>query len=151
MADTEQIELPAFEGEKVVASAVKVTKAGDGLDEALEIEPQAFHMEAEVGLVLTGTVTQINHRRLHGKLVRVHTIVTSESAMVPVNIAWGLISSAAERLRKLRDERNGQTSIDDQPPGPLHVVDGAGVVTTPADADPFGSDPFDGEDPPSDA
>lgn len=46
MADTEQIELPAFEGEQVRASAVKVTKAGDGLDEALEIEPQAFHMGA---------------------------------------------------------------------------------------------------------
>ena len=35
--------LPEFEGRAVVRSAVKITRAGDGLSEALKLEPTALH------------------------------------------------------------------------------------------------------------
>jgi len=142
---TEQVTLPAFEGAKVTKSAIRLTKAGDGLSEALEVEPKTWHLGDEIALVVRGTVTQVNHRTIQGTVTRLHTVEASEAAEVPLEQAETNIADAHERIERLRDERSGQQRIDAEAkdPGPLHVVDGGGVVATPADADPFGAeDPF---------
>ena len=133
---TDQLAIPAFEGTPVTKSAVKITKAGDGLSEALVVEPKALHMGDEVSYVVRGMVSQITHKTVQGKITRVHTVETTAIAELPENIADGLIEQAAERLSRLRDEKSGQTRLED---GPTHQVRPDGTVATPADSDdPFG-------------
>lgn len=133
--------LPGFEGATVTTAAVKITNAGDGLSEALEVEPKALHLGDEVSYVIRGTVAQVAHKTINGKVTRVQTVKATEVAELPENIAEGLIEQAAERISKLRDEKSGQTRIED---GPTHQVATDGTVLTPSDvADPHATDdPF---------
>lgn len=140
---TDQPTLPTFEGSPVTGSAVRITKAGDGLSEALDVLPSAMHLGEEVCYVLRGTIAQVNHRTIQGKVTRVHTVETTEIAELPVNIAEGLLTDAHEKLLKIRDKIVGQSRIEDEPPkepGPEHTVTGDGVVETPADAVAAGSE-----------
>jgi len=74
--------LPKFENRDVSAAQVRITGAGDGLSEALEVDPVALHLGDDVTYVLKGTVTQVNHRPLSSKhpeiMVRQHTVTASE-------------------------------------------------------------------------
>lgn len=36
--------IPSFDGKEIARTTIKVTKAGDGLSEALKVDPQAFHL-----------------------------------------------------------------------------------------------------------
>jgi len=142
---TEQVTLPAFEGRNVTEAAVRVVHAGDGLSAALEVDPRPLGLSDEAAYVLIVTVVDVSHRTKDGKVVRVHTVKTNEIAELPLADAQKMIADAHDRIERLRDERSGQQRIDAEAkdPGPLHVVDGGGVVATLADADPFGAeDPF---------
>ncbi|MDQ1429196.1 MAG: hypothetical protein QOK39_2672 [Acidimicrobiaceae bacterium] len=59
MSDTD---LPDFDGFEVRRSAVRITKAGDGLSEALKVQPRALHYGDEVFYILRGKVAQVNHK-----------------------------------------------------------------------------------------
>lgn len=104
-------QLPLFEGRQVTKSAVKVTNAGDGLSEALKLEPEALSMDQEVCLVIRGTITQINHKSIDDVLTRVHTLKCSDAVKVKINVADQMIQAEKERLSALRDELDGQTRI----------------------------------------
>jgi len=106
--------LPKFEGRAVVRSAVKITRAGDGLSEALKLEPSALHHGDEVFFVLRGSVTQVNHRpasREEDDLVRVHTVEAQEIAMVGHAQVDELLASERERVKRLKDEEAGREPL----------------------------------------
>lgn len=108
-----QTVLPAFEGLTVHKAALRVTNAGDGLSEALDLEPQALELGDEVCFVLRGKVSQVNHKT--GKdnaVVRLHTVACEAIAPIDPSLADEAIATENERLAKLRDEKNGQTRID---------------------------------------
>ena len=94
-------------------------------------------MGDEVSYVIRGTVSQVAHKTVQGKVTRVHTVEATAIAQLPENIADGLIEQAADRLSRLRDEKSGQTRLED---GPTHQVRPDGTVATlAADTDdPFG-------------
>jgi hypothetical protein len=111
-----QTTLPEFEGQTVHKAALRIINAGDGLSEALELEPQALHMGDEVCFVLKGKVSQVNHKE--GKdnaVIRLHTVSCSGIAAIDQETAETALTGEAERLAKLRDERDGQQRIDDEP------------------------------------
>lgn len=120
--------LPNFEGRAVVRSAVKITRAGDGLSEALKLEPSALHHGDEVFFVLRGSVTQVNHRptsREEDDLVRVHTVEAQEIAMVGQAQVDELLAAERDRVKRLKDEEAGREPL------PLDESQG---VHPPADA-----------------
>lgn len=137
--------LPEFEGRAVVRSAVKITRAGDGLSEALKLEPTALHHRDEVFFVLRGQVTQINHRpasREEDDLVRVHTVEAQEIAMVGQAEVDELLAAERDRVKRLRDEDAGREPLpldEDSQGGPEPLAEalgdepsgGRGVGTTP--------------------
>jgi hypothetical protein len=109
-----QANLPEFEGQTVHKASLRITGAGDGLSEALDLEPQALELGDEVCFVVKGHISQVNHRE--GKdnaIVRLHTMAVSSTAPIDQATADKVISEDAERLAKLRDERDGQTRIED--------------------------------------
>ena len=117
--------LPEFEGRAVVRSAVKITRAGDGLSEALKLEPTALHHGDEVFFVLRGAVTQVNHRPNSREeddlLVRVHTVEAQEIAMVGHVEVDSLLAAERDRVKKLKDEEAGREPLPlEEPLGDAH-------------------------------
>ena len=100
--------LPSFEGHPVARATVRITKAGDGLSEAMKLEPEALEHGEEVFFVLKGKVRQINHKPLSGEdedyLVRVHTVEASEIVLVAEDQVEQLFVSERARLKRLQDE-----------------------------------------------
>lgn len=99
--------LAPFEGRPVVRSSVRITKAGDGLSDALKFAPVALHHDDEVFFVLKGVVSQVNHKpedRDSDELVRVQTVEAVEIAMVDEADVTELLASAAERVRRSKEE-----------------------------------------------
>jgi hypothetical protein len=114
--------LPSFEGLPVVRSAVRITRAGDGLSEALKLDPRALHRGEEVFFVLKGTVDQVNFRPVSqeedGLLIRVHTVRASEIALVDPGQVEHFLASERLRIKRLQDEaasREPLPGIDDEP------------------------------------
>lgn len=109
---TQQV-LPEFEGQQVHKSTVKIAKAGDGLSEALDLEPQALNMGDEVCFVLRGKVRKVSHEEgRDNAIVRVHTVDTTGIAPIDQATADEMIAAENDRVAKLRDERDGQQRID---------------------------------------
>lgn len=109
--------LPDFEGRAVAGAALKITDAGDGLSEALELGPKVWHHGDTVYLVLKAEITQVNHKHPKKKdpdLIRVHTASAIGVTEVQASDIQGYLEAAADRLRQARDERDGQTNLLDQ-------------------------------------
>lgn len=107
--------LPEFEGSDVFAASMKITKAGDGLSDALEVAPVALHVGDEVFFVLKGVVDQVNHRPLKKTegLQRVHTISTVDITQVDESAVSKMLQEAGERVRREKDRAAGVLTLAD--------------------------------------
>lgn len=103
--------LPEFEQQSVNNATVRITNAGDGLSDALKVDPKALHLGQEVFYILSGDVTQINHVEKDDVLTRVHTVKASAITEVDGDLASKLLTEAAEELQRRRDEISGQLSL----------------------------------------
>lgn len=112
-----QDELPDFEGQEVAASQIRITNAGDGLTEALEVAPRALHHDEEVFILIRGTVEQVNHRnakatkRKGAHLIRVHTVSASQATEIEPEYAQKILMVAADNLAQRKAEVAGQMQL----------------------------------------
>lgn len=114
-ATTTRPTLPDFEDQPVAKATVRITRAGDGLSEALKVEPKALHVGQEVFYVLAGTVEQVNHKAdKDGDLTRVHTVAATAVTEIDGGTAQQMLTAAAKALEQRRAELDGQLSIDDE-------------------------------------
>lgn len=136
MTTTEAEREMSFEGRPVVAAAVRVTNAGDGLSEALRLDPQDLHHGEEIWLIVKGFVSKVSYDPIpksEGSLLqRVHTIKASECIMVAPDEVESLLERERERLLKLKEEAAGIARLP-MDGDPLNVFDGAGNGDEPAD------------------
>lgn len=110
--------LPDFEGHEVRKALLRITGAGDGLSEALALEPKAYHHGQEVAFVLKGVVDQVNHKPVEKggeDLARVHTVVAVDVAEVDLSDIKVYLEDQAERTRLARDAAAGQEQLPIQP------------------------------------
>lgn len=128
---TTEDRLPSFEGMPVVRSAVRITRAGDGLSEALKLDPRALHRGEEVFFVLKGEVDQVNFRPVSREedtvLSRVHTVRASEIVLVTREEVEHLLVSERSRLKRLQDAAEARAPLpgfEDDPPV-METVEGA--------------------------
>lgn len=115
---------PSFEGRTVAASAVRITRTGDGLSEAMALDPVELHHDDEVWFIIKGRVDQVNYRpipKAEGLLQRVHTVVAAESAMVDAEDVKAIMDRERERVLLLKEEAQGVTRLPmgDDPLGVL--------------------------------
>jgi hypothetical protein len=108
-------QLPLFERNQVHRATVRIVKAGDGLSEALTIDPVALQLDEEVFYVLRGKVSQINHARSRdGIVTRVHTVDAAAITECDGELAGKLLQAAAEEITRRKDEAAGQLRLDEE-------------------------------------
>lgn len=112
MSQIQQPTLSPFEGHDVVGSRIKITRAGDGLSEALKVAPVELFSGDAVFVVLQGEVGPISMvPDENGNYVRVHTVVTEKMALIDADTATKAIQTAAEETERLRAEQAGQLAL----------------------------------------
>lgn len=111
--------LPDFEGVEVGAVAIKVTKAGDGLSEALEMEPIAHKSGETVCMVVKGKIAGIAHVSVKGAetLKRVETLAVDEAAVIDE----GLLADVLDDQRHRIEAHKGVRRLDFVGDGPLDI------------------------------
>lgn len=95
--------LPPFDGRDVIASSISIRKAGDGLSEALDIDPTAFSIGERVFVVLECEVTAVDHHpipKAESVLGRKH-VLTTETATI---IDGALVEAQLAQQRELIEE-----------------------------------------------
>ena len=120
--------LAPFEGREVIGASVAITRAGDGLSDALAVEPSEYRhgetvfvvLECEVGKVRFDPVKDTNALR------RVHTLVTITATTVEKDLVGDLITEQRSRI----DAARAMARLD------LDPADGADVELD-ADGNPI--------------
>ena len=111
MAET----LPDFENMTVEKATLRVVKAGDGLSEALSIQPKAYHVGDIVWLAMKGEIIKVEHRAQNDSegLVRMHTLEALGATEVAEGDVRQFLDAAAERSRKAKEDASSQTNLLD--------------------------------------
>ncbi len=112
--------LDDFEGSPVGQVAIKITKAGDGLSDALKVRPVALHRHDEVFFVLRGVVGPITFKDvspLSDDVCRVHTIVTLDIVEVDKDQVDELLKHAKDTIRRKMEEASGVVPLFDESAG----------------------------------
>jgi hypothetical protein len=106
--------LPPFESNNVANAKVRITRAGDGLSEALKVEPRAIQLGESVYYVLSGECVQVNHVEKDEVLTRVHTIAAERITEIDGETAMKMLTTAAEELERKKATMDGQMALDDE-------------------------------------
>lgn len=104
-----------FEGDPIARSTVKITKAGDGLSDALKVDPIAYHRGETVYFVLRGKVRYAGFPPLNkdgAEVVRQHIIDTVDIAIVAETDVAALLEANAKRVQVGLDSMAGQQTLD---------------------------------------
>lgn len=107
--------LQPFDGTPVLRSTIQITKAGDGLSEALKVEPREFHMDDEVYVVLRTRVSRVLFKPLEKDsdyLVRIHTLEAGDATIVEASLVAEVVAEQARRIQVAREEAEGIQRID---------------------------------------
>lgn len=121
-ADTSK--LSPFDGHAVVRTTISVANAGDGLSEALAIDPQEFHHGERVVVVIDGTIDLISHRPVKDApnlLTREHRLKASASTIVSPELVAEVLEQQAAKIAAAKidaetEQRRakGAYNLDDQ-------------------------------------
>jgi hypothetical protein len=104
--------LAPFEDQEVVRSTIAVTNAGDGLSDAMKVNPVELHLGEKVYVVLEATVTKVrfdpaDREEPDGEVIRVHVLKAGTAALVDRKVVGKLLDAQAEKVRRMRDEEAG--------------------------------------------
>lgn len=118
LADTSA--LHSFDGHPVLRSTIAVTNAGDGLSNALKIDPCEFAHGQKVYVVLECEVSKIAFVPIPDTdaLSRVHTFRAEGATIVDADAVKRQLDEQADRILKAREEAEGLERIPfgEEPP-----------------------------------
>ena len=94
--------LKKFERRDVTAASIKVTRAGDGLSQALKVDPVEYHHGDTVYVVLECTVTNIDYPMVKGseELVRRHTLTAGTATTVDAELVKAVLEEQRIRIEQ---------------------------------------------------
>jgi hypothetical protein len=109
--------LSPFDGKQVVRSTIAVTNAGDGLSDALGIDPQEFHHGDTVYVVLECEVAKVSlvpvDKDTPGILLRQHTLRAGTGTIVDGDLVAEQVARQAERIDTARRRAKGEYTLDE--------------------------------------
>ena len=114
--------LGVFDGAEVIKTSIAITNAGDGLSEALKVDPQSLHIGDTVHVVLECVVTKVSFVAIKdapGRLARVHVLRAGGATMVDADLVEAHLDEQAERILAAKEEELGimrLTPVADEPP-----------------------------------
>jgi hypothetical protein len=104
--------LGTFDGADVIRTRIAVTRAGDGLSEAMKVDPQLMHLGEEIYVVLRCNVAKIRFEdadpKAPGDLCRVHVLSAGDAAIVDGELVAEVVAQQRQRI----DEANGVQRLD---------------------------------------
>lgn len=102
--------LHRFEGRDVIGTKIKITGAGDGLSQALAIEPQELSLGETVYVVTECVVDKVTHERVKDTdtLTRVQSLKAGTATLVDK----ALVAELLEEQRVKIDEAKGLQRLD---------------------------------------
>lgn len=117
--------LQPFEGKAVLRSTIAITNAGDGLSNAMKVEPVEFHQGETVYVVLECEVASVGFKPIDkddpgGPQARVHTFRAGTATIVDGAIVKEQVAEQAERIRIAKEQAQGIQRLplgDDEPTG----------------------------------
>lgn len=107
--------LGKFDGKDVIRTSISVTNAGDGLSNAMKVEPQLLHLGDKVYVVLECDVANVKFVPLSDDdslLNRVHTLRAGAATMIDGSIVAAHLEAQAETIRKAKQQAEGYTEGD---------------------------------------
>lgn len=108
LADTSA--LSPFDGRAVIRTQIAVTNAGDGLSNALKIEPREFRHGEVVYVVLECEVSKVGFVPVAAdveELSRVHTFKAQGATIVDAAVVRAHLDEQAERIRLAHEQSQG--------------------------------------------
>jgi hypothetical protein len=108
--------LPDFEGDEVVKATVAILKAGDGLSQALDVDPVALRRGERVFYLLETHVAHVDHAPLQpgsDLLVRKHFLNTTAITRVDGALAEPILVAAADELEKALEHAAGVMRLEE--------------------------------------
>lgn len=109
--------LEPFEKKPVIRCEVKITKAGDGLSDALQVDPVEMHVNDRVFFVLEAEVASIQFVRMSpagNDLRRVHVLATQRITQVDGADVSAYLDDAEQHVRRaLAEISDDQRTLDD--------------------------------------
>lgn len=109
-AKSDPVKLTPFEGHDVARATMKITKAGDGLSDAMRLDPMELHHGEEVYAVIKGRVSKVNFPPIpgaEGLLSREHVVNAEEIAIVAPDEVEELLTRERDRIERLKEEAAG--------------------------------------------
>lgn len=97
-------ELGTFDGRDVITTSVAITNAGDGLSQALGIDPQVMHIGDTGVIVLEYVVTKIGFIEVKDTdvLNRVHTLRAGTATIIDRDVVAEALDAQALKIEKAR-------------------------------------------------
>lgn len=97
-------DLGSFDGRDVVSTSIAVTRAGDGLSAALEIEPTVLHVGDQVVIVLDCVVSKIGFVPVKDSddLTRVQTLRAGTAAIIDRKLVRKVLDEQAKKIEAAR-------------------------------------------------
>jgi len=91
--------LHSFDGREVIMSTIAIIGAGDGLSQALSIDPREYHHGQQVDVVLRCEVTQVGFKPIKDtdRLERKHTLRAGIATIVDASLVEEVIE--AQRVK----------------------------------------------------
>jgi hypothetical protein len=96
--------LGTFDGRDVITTSVAITNAGDGLSQALGIDPQIMHIGDTGVVVLEYTVTKIGFIEVKDTdvLNRVHTLRAGTAAIIDRELVAEALDAQALKIERAK-------------------------------------------------
>lgn len=103
--------LGKFEGRDVISSTIAVKNAGDGLSQAMSIDPVAYHEGDEVTIVMRCTVGPITFKRVKDTeaMTRSHAFIAGTATVLTEE---GAVAAILDEQERLIEEAKGIVRLD---------------------------------------
>jgi hypothetical protein len=103
-------ELGTFDGKDVLRTAISVTNAGDGLSEAMKVDPTLLHLGDKVYVVLECEVAKVRFdpiKDIDDAVSRVHVLKAGTATMVDADLVQQQLAEQAERIQLAKEAEAG--------------------------------------------
>jgi hypothetical protein len=97
-------QLAPFEGRDVLQTSIKVTNAGDGLSDAMAVDPDEYHLGDTVHVVLECIVGRVDYVQINGvdALRRVHTLKAGTATVVDAELVKDVLDAQRLAIEKAK-------------------------------------------------
>lgn len=119
-------ELQPFDGRDVLRTAIAVTNAGDGLSDAMSVDPRELHVGETVYLLIEAEVAKIRFESIKDTeaLARVHVLRAGTATFMEADQAEQAIDTMRDRVLKAKEAERGISRLpydDDGEHGLAHA------------------------------